>query len=340
MAVAATQESDPILLREALNYRGNALHVQGKFDEAVRDLERAMELLPSQLRSSRLESTLLHNFGLAYFRQGKYRRAEECHRKDQIICRVMGDVRGEAQVMVTLGDTLRKLEDFEKASTILEAAADIFELLGDVRWLSITRLNLALSYQDARQPAVAYIIYLLSAALQANRELHETHGEALASMNLGWAYFLRCPNHHIVSAQYWTEQAQSLFRKIGATRQEAQASLNIGGLYAMRGDISGARSQLEQALAVFAEHGMANEARVARSRLKHIGKSKTGVQECSCQLSDDPKFRSVLNTWLEDLPHAMLRGDNARVDEFLFMIPRHDRSIRFLRWRLVDRQCT
>jgi tetratricopeptide (TPR) repeat protein len=91
------------------------------------------------------EGPIQHNLGLAYLRSGRFTEAAACHRRDLYICQESGDWRGAGEAMVALGDALQELKRFREATSVLNTAVEMFEFTGDLRNILVARTNLALT---------------------------------------------------------------------------------------------------------------------------------------------------------------------------------------------------
>ena len=294
---------------------GRAYRLAGQYDQSVTHLEQALKMAPDDRR----RSPVLHNLGLASFRLGKFGKAGRLHRIDLDICDRLGDGRGAAQAAVALGDALRGQRRFPEAAEVLELAIGMLQHLdalgfGDPTALMNARQNLALTCLGAdpeHPPAPANIIWQLCAALALCRDHGNDHARATIYLNLSAAYRAKCAVTYGKPSFQWVQRALELFRELGDSEGEARALMSISLAYALAGNLPAARQHAARAREIFSELGNATFSGMASELLADIRHIPV-PGECNECLREPESFRS----WLEDLPHAVLRGDEDRLHEF------------------------
>lgn len=321
LALEAADRLGPQARFDAAMTLGNAYRVAHQYEESLTYLRQALDL--SQNDSMR--SVALHNLGLTYFRKGSYPRAEMCHREDRRICTLRGDLRGAAQAGVALGDALRARERFPEAARALEEAIAIFQRLdkrglGDPRGLMNARINLALTYlvSPRRNRTASYIIWQLCTALAIARNLDERHAQATIFTNLSTAYQNRCAACHLASALEWAQRSTALFRQLGDPSGEARALTALAMAQASAGDAALAREHLQQADAIYRELAASNDSKLVREILQELADQADTPEHLNCLDRRNENENEFLHDWLEDLPHAVLRGHDDRLTEVLF----------------------
>lgn len=295
---------------------GSALRNARLFDEAVTHLTRARDLAVAD-GYPHDEGKALHNLGLAYFRMGRFADAERCHRRDLAICVAVGDRLGAAQTMVALGDALRMLGEFTEARQMFGRAIADLEDLGDTANLAGARLNLALTWLRWRpegKERAGYVIWLLCKALQAARDLDDQRTQAMIFHNLGEAYLSRCQACHPLDGRDWYRATADFSRSLGDRFLEATALLGLGEVEARLKETSAARQHLRQGIGILRDLGESGEEERGRELLRHISEITLNAV---CQ--HQSAFAIGYRDWLIDLPHAVLRGDDARLEEYLFL---------------------
>lgn len=258
---------------------GNAYRIAGRYAEAVQELERARDLGEEELADQ--QGPILHNLGLAYFRLGRFGEAVTCHERDLALCQAANDLRGAAQAMVALGDALRSSRRFREAGAQLNQAILIFDQLGDLTGLMRARANIALTCLDGYSGRAAYTIWQLCMALKAARDLDDRAGQAIALLNLAPAFLKRCRCCHAAAAAWSAERAEVMFRELGDDQRQGQA------------------------------HDLL---RVARPLTENC--SEEDHEGCPDGNLPDATVRTA---WLNDLPRAVLNGDDRRLDEVRFI---------------------
>ena len=293
---------------------GSAYRLAGQYEQSVTHLGPVLGMAPDD----RSRSSLLHNLGLAYFRLGKFGKAERLHRIDLNICYQLEDGRGAAQAAVALGDALRGQRRFPEAAEVLELAIGMLQHLdqlgfGDAMALMNGRQNLALTYLDADPGhTAARIIWQLCAALTLARDHGNDHACATIYLNLSAAYRSKCAVTYGNSSLEWAQQALQLFRKLGDHESEARALISIGQAYALAGNLPAAHQHLSQAKEIFDGLGVTTQSGIVSELLAEIPHIPPAPAECTECQREAESFRS----WLEDLPHAVLRGNDDRLQEF------------------------
>ena len=265
----------------ALVNLGNGYRLAGRHPEAVRVLERARDLATGDEELAGRLGSILHDLGLVYFRSGRFTDAVACHERDLELCRAARDLRGAAQAMVALGDALRGCRRYRDAAARVNQAILIFDGLGEVTGLMGARTNLALICLDGYSGRAAYTVWQLCLALRAARDLGDAYGQASVLVNLGPAFLKRCRGCHADAAVWSAQRAEVMFRGLGDDRGVALA-----------------RDQLRTARPL-AEHPTAED---------HQGCPEDGMPDARHRVA-----------WLNDLPHAVLRGDDRRLDEARFV---------------------
>ncbi|WP_161627982.1 ATP-binding protein [Microbispora catharanthi] len=288
---------------------GNAYRLARRYDESAAQLRRALSLA----RDDRARSPVLHNLGLTYLRMGALAKAEACHRRDRRICALAGDLRGRAQAAVALGDALRARRRHPEAAKVLTEAVTLLQRLdglglGNRTALMHARVNLALTYLAGRPDRTpTYILWQLCAALAAARDLDDRHAQALIFMNLSTAYRNRCAACHGPSALAWGRRAVTLFEELGDSYHRARALTALG----LAAGPEEARRSLAEALSIFEDLGAGRECREVRA-LSRTDRTEPPRRE-ACTADESEQVRD----WVDDLPHAVLRGDDERLGDVL-----------------------
>jgi tetratricopeptide (TPR) repeat protein len=224
------------------------------------------------------EGSIRHNLGLAYLRLGRFAEAEACHRRDLAICREAGDWRGAGEAMIALGDALQELRRFREAVAVLNTAVETFELTGDLRNVELARTNLALTCLNGFPDTRA--AYIIWQLCMALKAARDLDDRK------GQALILL----NLASA--------FLNRCRGCHgRSAAQSSLRAAEMFHELGD------------SLWEERAARNNA-IAKSQ-----GDETAHEGCP---GDGIPGSANLRAWLDDLPHAVLRGADSRLDEARF----------------------
>ncbi|WP_155334970.1 ATP-binding protein [Acrocarpospora corrugata] len=292
---------------------GNAYRIAHHYEAAVVHLSHAHELA-RQAGQTAMEGLFLHNLGLAYFNVGEYEKAESCHRADLSICVRRGDQRGQAHAWSSLGDALRMQKRFSEAVETLDKAIALLQLLGSPHEIMFARINLALASLDWRPATTpSYIVWQLCSALQTAKETDNRPAKATIFLNLSVAYVNR--GHH-ESAVHWAKEAAALFASLHDPRREAGALRQVGVAYLGTGEVSQARPYFERALAMFEDLGPSGEIEATRTYLN----IEDGEITVAPAAGPPDEAARLVTEWCDDLPHAVLRGETARLEEIVFAV--------------------
>jgi tetratricopeptide (TPR) repeat protein/DNA-binding transcriptional ArsR family regulator len=309
LALDAARHIGPGHTRAAAGLAGNACRVARRFDEAVTCHQQALDLAIAA--GDRMdEGRCLHNLGLTYFRMGRHREAETCHRRDMAICIAMGDLPGAAQSMVALGDALRAQQRFDRAVEVLDRAVTVLTRCDDTRGVMTARMNLALTWLDWRSEGnerAGYVIWQLCTALKTAVAIDACHAQAVIFMNLSQAYLSRCQACHADAPRQWAHRAAASFKALRDPFLEAKAVQAVALAEAALGDADGAVRHQWQAAGILDGLGEAEEAeRGQRPVLDMAAIRSRSLSGCPHESAEDKEFTA----WLEDLPYAVLRGDD------------------------------
>ncbi|MFH9662607.1 tetratricopeptide repeat protein [Streptomyces sp. NPDC017248] len=276
-AVAAARHLSPADYAAALTTLGNACRLTGRLDEAVERLSEAAEVAADAGRP-RTVGSALHNLGLVHALRGELPSAQATHRKDIDLSRRHGDRQGEASALIALADVLQRRGKPKAATTALVRAAHLFHDLGDRRGSGMVALRHArTALHDLRAPGCAAAC--LAWAVRDFGQIGAQAKVAVASVELGAAYWQLCPVCYGPAAIRWTGDGAALAETGTDDRLKAQSTFQLGSLLAQSGDRTGARTHLERTAAICARGAgdpeLARLARAARSALAHLGKPKS-----------------------------------------------------------------
>ncbi|GLY80625.1 ATP-binding protein [Actinoallomurus iriomotensis] len=304
LALDAAGHLEPERVSPAALSLGNACRAAGRYEEAERQLRRALDLAPDRPA----EGNAWHDLGLVYFNLGDYARAVECHRNDLRICSDAGDLLGAAQSLCALGDALRMREEYEEAAASLVRAIEVFEHLQDAGGLTQARINLALVLLGWNPVWYGGCgIWHLCHALRLARERDDHHGQAVALLDLSVLYLSICPACYGRAVVRCATRAMNLFERQGEPLRLAYATRALGrGLLAV-GDLTRARRALDRASDSLEALGVRPDAGDVppgtETRTPHI-------PGCFGR-SDKNRFR-----WLARLPDDVIRGDFRHLDGY------------------------
>ncbi|GAA3088242.1 tetratricopeptide repeat protein [Streptosporangium carneum] len=292
---------------------GIACRLAHRYDDALAHLRRALaiaENLPGTARWGNIQ----HDLGLTYFQMGRHADAEACHRADLAVCLSRGDVRGQAHSLTALGDAQRMRGRHLEAVVSLSEAIALAERLDAPNILLIAHGNLALTYLAwPTGPPPDYAIRHLCSMLETATAIDARRFKALAFLNLGAAYADRCPPCSHDAAVHWGQEAAKLFTELGDLRYAARALKNVGVVHARAGDPDTADACFQRALAAFTDVEMSQEIEKTRLLMWDVP-----PLEAPCEHSPQEAW---MTEWLNELPHAILRGDTSHLRQVMFLKP-------------------
>lgn len=204
----------------------------------------------SQVLEAELNATACQGLGTVYFRQGKYDLAKENFQKAVEICRVSGDIGGEAAALHGLASIDMEQRREKDALEKLRRVAEIQEQMGDLRGEAATLHDMATidlrqgDYDSARRRLLRSL-----EILQATRDKERASSVLfnLASLDMEKGDF------DLAREEF--RRALALKRDLGDRRGEAAILHNLGSIEAQAGDKETAHQNFLEALRIFQELG-------------------------------------------------------------------------------------
>ncbi len=310
LALAAAEHLGPEKVHAASGMLGNAYRVAHRYDEAMPQLRRSLELAPDRPAMGRAR----HNLGLVHFCLGDYAEAEACHRIDMEICWESGDLYGSGEALTALGDALRMQGKHEAAADTLNRAVLMFSRLNHPEGEIRARTNLALTLLGWN-PALygSCGIWHLCHALRLARKLDHHHAEATIFLNLAALYLGTCPACHGRAALKCATHAATRYERHDDQHGLARAWRNLGQAQRAVGDPAAGRRTLERARAAFKALGAFEPAAEIARQLTRPDEGQEHIPGC---LGGKAGARL---SWLDELPDSVLRGDFSVLDGFVFL---------------------
>ena len=186
--------------------------------------------------------------------------AEKLYLQSLATYRELGDRKGEAAALTSLGTVFRNRGDFPQAKDLHERALDAWREIGDRVDEAISRTNLAniLSLMGDSQTARE----MYQQALPVFRETGDRNGVATVLSNLG---DLVSEEGDLPRAREFYEESRATFQVLGNKSSLAQELSRLGELDLINGDLPSARGRHEEALELRKQLG--EKAGVAESQL-------------------------------------------------------------------------
>jgi tetratricopeptide (TPR) repeat protein len=242
----------------------------------------------------------------------RFQRAEDLLRDEPSTARADA-VDGKAAAFTALGDV-------RYAIFLLESSLDAMEREGlrDPDALARTYAGLVYSYLDAglldRAAASASELERLAPAIEDPARIGQLH------MNVARQYFTV---GRIAEATASLQRAEDAYRHLGLITDAAGAALARGFVLARRGDLDGARNELESAVATFERTGDLGDLARAMNELAEVARSQDRPDEAIALLE-----RSITVLGTADEP--ILAGSHLRLGQTLVGVD-DDRAQKHLR---------
>ncbi len=228
---------------------GRALWRTGHFDEALTELEVALSLCAhGKHAESRIRGDILRTLGITTMHLGDYEQAEAYYSQALEADRATGSRRGEAIALNQFGRIVELQGDFRRAREYYERALPHFQMSGFRRGEIAALINLGntLRRLGSYTPARDH----LRRALALTRQTNDRYQESLTLYNLGIL-------HHLLgdmkAARRRSEQALRLVRQAEYQQGEGNSLYILGNIALSCGDLSRAERLAQEALAIFRE---------------------------------------------------------------------------------------
>ena len=225
-----------------LSARADVLTAQGRFADALRDAETALEIL----RSTAAHADFAFVLTLAaecHGRLGNNERYEQLNLDALTTYRRIDDNAGVATVLNNLGLAYKNACQWDKAVRALQQAREISEQLGLTRRLARTLGNLGVVYTKMREfdEAVSH----LRRARKVARSLGDVSSQVSILNSMGRALLMA---GRLDVAEKYLLEAQVMAERHGLVRSEALAAEFLGDLMRARGRQDAARENYESSL--------------------------------------------------------------------------------------------
>jgi predicted ATPase/DNA-binding CsgD family transcriptional regulator len=230
----------------------SALHgfwaTRGYASEGRHWLERVLEISRG-VKSAMRAKALIGAARLATL-QDDFSQAETLCVEGLALYRELGDRRGSATALSSLGFSACMRSHFAQARLLLEEAVVLFREVGDSGGCVFALENLAsvLFYQGE----YARVHALLEESLELSRQRGDTRGYAASLLPMG---IVLLSEGNLAQAQARFEESLAVSRKVGFKWNIATSIHFLGLVTFLQGDVTTAHSLLEESLALFREVG-------------------------------------------------------------------------------------
>jgi CHAT domain-containing protein len=224
------------------NIIGQAYATAGTSEHAIEALNQALGIR-RELKYRTGEGITLLNLGAVYHTLGRYEKAIEYYEQALVIFRELKNRLAEGNTLYNLGDASDSLSRYEKAIEYYEQALAIQRDVRNRRVEGYALGSLGNAYRTLGRYEKA--IEYLEQALAINREMKDRSGEAYTRNNLGRAYYKMSRYER---ATEFCEQALEIFRELKERDGEASALYNLAQTERAQGNLSAARTHIEENL--------------------------------------------------------------------------------------------
>lgn len=247
---------------------GEYLHVSNRLQEGLEAAELALRAA-SALNDRSKEAGALNNVGLVHNTVGNLDLAKVAFMKGAKAYREIGEVGGEARVLIGLAEAIRKESGPVSTIGTLRRAVRLYQVDEDVRGVGFALTNLGISLREAGRFLAAQEV--LRHALKIHEATGARHAEAATLSQLG-----TCLGQagRLPEGEAMLRRAIDVYSEVGNHGGVAMATMNLGNQLRMRGDLQGSGRLYERALAIFVEvndHGGADLARKNLATLRRTG---------------------------------------------------------------------
>ena len=236
-----------LLQGRALSRQGRLLVRLSQLDKGQAVLQQGLAILQS-LNVPREVAPILSVLGVIAEMQGDYVTAREWQEQSRTIYHEIGEVGGEANGLLRLGNVAYTLGKFDEARRYYGQSLLLRERTGDRRGIALCLNNLGSVADTVGKYEEAWPLYRESVAIK--REIGDRRGLAYSLNNLGHLGWLV---GEYETAETDLNECLTVFRDIGDRKGIAFALTNLGNLAHARQDYTQAQRLYEESLAIAQE---------------------------------------------------------------------------------------
>jgi predicted ATPase/class 3 adenylate cyclase len=229
LAWCLTEGGDPDLGARIAIRLGHHWYTRGLALEGIEWLEQARAKAPGL--PANLRSQLLQRLGILYDQRSDAARAAALLQEAADLCRELGDRKGTAWALNSLGSTMRNMGDSEKADALWNESLAIRRELGDKGGAAAVLCNLGILALD--QGDTARAIGFFEEARAIDLDLGDDWAVAIDESGLGEAAL---DAGDLGAAEPLLRKTFEAFREIGEDDRLAETLGRLAGLAAARGD--------------------------------------------------------------------------------------------------------
>ena len=224
-----------------LGHLGNIAENIGDMDEAFRNYEASLDLA---LRTGdvRRQGGALGNLGLVLHYQGRHAEARKRYEQALALARDVGDRQWEGNTLCNLGLLLHEQGALIEARTALESALSVAAEMGHARLAAVARCNLGILLEASGERDEATLQFEAAVALAKRLGDRRSEGQFL-----GYLGVARARQGRFDRASACLEEGERLLREVADRSNLAMLLCQRAEADCLRGDVSGARSRLDEA---------------------------------------------------------------------------------------------
>ncbi|RUT03942.1 hypothetical protein DSM106972_048560 [Dulcicalothrix desertica PCC 7102] len=258
---------------KCLNTLGSIVMRQGKFDEAVSNFKRALEI-EERLNNQEGLTIALNCLGGLLRRQGNLSEAEEVFKRSYAISEELNDKGYTAFVQHHLGLVFLEQNRLDEACHSLQRSCNIFKELGNQRSLSIVLNSLSGILQ--KQGKIDGAIAAIQESVAIEEKLNDRHNFVIKLNKLGGLYQQK---GQIKEAIQTFGHAITVAEE-DSNKQQLAVTLNqLGGLYQQQRQIEQAIQTFERAIIVTQEADNKQQLAITLTQLGVLYQQQGQVEE-------------------------------------------------------------
>ncbi len=276
----------------------------GDYDQALLDLDTAMQILESSRLPHRVEKAeVWHDVGWIHFRRGNFVDADSFLKQALELVENSEAYGVIASIYNRLGGIAMNQGDWDQAVHYLRRSIDIRESIGDLAGLSSSSNNLG--YLEIEMGEFDSALQDLTRNYDLVKRLGQVEGIAIALNNLGWLHILR---GELAEAMQALSQSLDLADQIGYSSLKREVLKNIGELHLNQESWSEAKSVLSEVAKNFEELG-AHDQLLQVYRL--LGEAELEDGDLAQALICSARLDNLVEGNEEEIP-ALQRGEMLR----------------------------
>lgn len=228
------------------------------------------------------------------------------------LARELGDKRGIAEVLNSLGQIDLDQNVYDRAYRYFEESLALRRILGDRGGVALALGNMGATAVAQEKYALART--LLEESLAIRRQIEDTSGIAFALANLG---DLACSEKNFSAAFPRYQESLELFRSIGMKWAVAYLLANTGSVLLALQDLATAQTYLTDAIRLSQEISNSPIANRALANLARLARMQGEPERAACLMSASENIRQSLGYALFPIEVQELHWEQAELQKLL-----------------------